>query len=158
MENTDNQCFKWCIARGLNSVERDSDQITKIFRKQAGSLNFKGLEFPMNLKDIGKFERLNLKLKLMFLDMKRSVFTSWEYPSSKEKKRFASFFSRTNTIVLLRIFQDLFRSRFQNIMAQLRFVIGILIISQTRKPWKSMRKIVRTMKLSGLFFRRKTLF
>jgi len=76
MENTDNQCFKWCIARGLNSVERDSDQITKIFRKQAESLNFKGLEFPMNLKDIGKFERLNLKLKLMFLDMKRSVFTS----------------------------------------------------------------------------------
>ena len=55
MKNTDNHCCKWCIARALNPVERDSERITKISSKQAESLNFKGIEFPMNLKDIDKF-------------------------------------------------------------------------------------------------------
>ena len=59
MMNTDNQRFKWCIARGLNPVEKDSEQITKILRKQGEPLNFKGIELPMNLKDIDKFGRLN---------------------------------------------------------------------------------------------------
>jgi len=40
-------------------------------------------------------------------------------------------------------------------MAQLKFAIDALIIFQTRKPWKSMRKIVRTIMQSGLFFQRK---
>jgi len=64
MKNTDNHCFKWCIARALNPVERDSERITKILSKQAESLNFKGIEFPMNLKDIDKFERLNAEIKV----------------------------------------------------------------------------------------------
>ena len=64
MKNTDNQCFKWCIARALNPVERDSERITKILRKQAESLNFKGIEFPMNLKDVDKFESLNPEINV----------------------------------------------------------------------------------------------
>jgi len=64
MKNTNNQCFKWCIAKGLNPVERGSERITKILRKQAESLNFKGIEFPMSLKDIDKFERLNPEIKV----------------------------------------------------------------------------------------------
>jgi len=50
-------------ARGLNPVERDSERITQILRKQAESHNFKGIEFPMSLKDIDKFERLNPEIK-----------------------------------------------------------------------------------------------
>jgi len=33
----DNQCFKFCIARALDPVERDSGRISKILRKQAVS-------------------------------------------------------------------------------------------------------------------------
>jgi len=58
-KKTDNQCFKWCVARALNPVERDCGRVTKILRKQAESLNFRGIEFPVSLKAIDKFERLN---------------------------------------------------------------------------------------------------
>jgi len=34
MKNTDNQCFKWCIARGLNPVRREIEK-----KKQIGSQN-----------------------------------------------------------------------------------------------------------------------
>jgi len=34
MENTDNQCFKWCIARVLNPAKREIEK-----RKQIGSQN-----------------------------------------------------------------------------------------------------------------------
>ena len=64
MTNTDSHCFKWRIARALNSVERVSERITKILSKEAESLNFKGIEFPMNLKDVDKFERLNPEIKV----------------------------------------------------------------------------------------------
>jgi len=128
-------------------IERNPDRITKILRKQAERLNFDGSEFPVNLKDIDKFERLNPEIKVNVLDMKQGVvFFLWEHPSTKEKKSlFVSFFLKTNIIVLSRIFQDLSRCKFQNIVVWWRFVIGALTISQTRKLWKSIKNIVKIM-------------
>ena len=54
-------------------IERNPDRITKILRKQAERLNFDGSEFPVNLKDIDKFERLNPEIKVNVLDMKQGV-------------------------------------------------------------------------------------
>ena len=59
MENDDDQCFKWCIARALNPVERNPKRITPILRLQAEKLNWEGLKFPMELKDIHRVETLN---------------------------------------------------------------------------------------------------
>ena len=59
MENKDDQCFKWCIARALNPVEKNPKRITKTLQLQAEKLNLKGLKFPMELKDISRFEKLN---------------------------------------------------------------------------------------------------
>ena len=67
MKNTDNQCFKWCIARALNPAKREiekKDRITKHLRKQAESLNFKGIEFPLSLQAFDKFERLNPEISV----------------------------------------------------------------------------------------------
>ena len=68
MKNTDNQCFKWCIARALNpakrEIEKQTDRITKHLRKQAESLNFKGIEFPMSLQAIDKIERLYTEISV----------------------------------------------------------------------------------------------
>ena len=58
-ENKDNQCFKWAVTRALNPVQRDGERITKMLRAQADKLNWNGLEFPVGLKDIDKFERNN---------------------------------------------------------------------------------------------------
>ena len=59
MQNDDNQCFKWCITRALNPIERDPRRITKILRLQAKKLNWEGLKFPITLSQINRFEKLN---------------------------------------------------------------------------------------------------
>ena len=59
MKNDDNECFKWCIARALNPVEKNAERITKILRLQTEKLNWKDMKFPMDLKQINDFERLN---------------------------------------------------------------------------------------------------
>jgi len=52
---TDNQCFKWCIARALNPVKDHPERITGKLEEQAETLNFKNISFPVKLKDIDKF-------------------------------------------------------------------------------------------------------
>ena len=59
MKNNDNECFKWCIARALNLVDKHPERITKILRLQADKLNWKDLKFPMELTQISRFEKLN---------------------------------------------------------------------------------------------------
>ena len=59
MKNDDNQCGKWAITRALNPVDRDSERITKKLKTQAEKYNWNGIEFPMKLEDIPKFEKNN---------------------------------------------------------------------------------------------------
>ena len=59
IKNEDDMCFKWAVARACHSVERDAERITKLLREQAEELNMKGIEFPVKLKDIDKFEKQN---------------------------------------------------------------------------------------------------
>ena len=59
MKNMDNECFKWCITRALNPVEKNAERITKILHRQAEKLNWEGLKFPVELPQISRFEKLN---------------------------------------------------------------------------------------------------
>ena len=59
MENDDEQCFKWAVTRALNPVDRDSERVTKILKKQSEKYNWNDIEFPTKLKDIHKFEKNN---------------------------------------------------------------------------------------------------
>ena len=58
IENKDEKCFLWCILRYLYSKERDEERISDL-KKYEFSLNTKGISFPMKLKHISKFEKLN---------------------------------------------------------------------------------------------------
>ena len=53
-----NIVFFWCILAYLYPVEDHKDRISK-YDMYKRTLNIKGLEFPMKVKDIPKFERLN---------------------------------------------------------------------------------------------------
>ena len=61
LQNKDNECFKWCVARALNPVENSAERITKELREQAEQLNWGGIEFPVAVEEnvIRKFERNN---------------------------------------------------------------------------------------------------
>ena len=58
IQNKDEKCFLWCILRYLHPRERDKEILADL-KKYEFSLNTKGSTFPMKLKDITKFEKLN---------------------------------------------------------------------------------------------------
>ena len=57
MKNKDNECFKWCITRALNPVKKNAERIDKNLRKQSENFNWKDINFPVSLSEIGKFEK-----------------------------------------------------------------------------------------------------
>ena len=61
IQNKDDKCFLWCILRYLYPKETHEERI-KDLKKYEFSLNTKGITFPMKLKDISKFEKLNTEL------------------------------------------------------------------------------------------------
>ena len=61
LKNKDEKCFLWCILRYLYPRDRDEEQLTGL-KKYEFSLKTKGITFPMKLKDITKFEKLNPEL------------------------------------------------------------------------------------------------
>jgi hypothetical protein len=58
IKNTDNECFRWCILRALNPVNKNAERISDL-KSKISTLNWGNMTFPVKLKDIGKFEKLN---------------------------------------------------------------------------------------------------
>ena len=54
----DEKCFLWCILRYLHPKDSHEERLTDL-KKYEFSLNTKGITFPMKLKDISIFEKLN---------------------------------------------------------------------------------------------------
>ena len=61
IENKDEKCFLWCVLRYLHPREDNDTRLTDL-KKYEFSLNTKGITFPMKLKEITKFEKLNPNL------------------------------------------------------------------------------------------------
>ena len=83
IKNEDNQCFKWCIARALNPVDKNPNRITKELIEQSKSVNWEGLKFPVDLKQIKIFEKNNPSISINVFGFEDEV-----YPLkiSKEKR------------------------------------------------------------------------
>ena len=58
IKNEDQFCFLWCILAHLYPVEVNKNR-TSNYEMYIKELNIQGLEFPMKVKDIPKFENLN---------------------------------------------------------------------------------------------------
>ena len=58
IRNKDNKCFIWSILRYLYPRDKNDCRFNDL-KKYEFSLNTKGITFPMKLKDISKFEKLN---------------------------------------------------------------------------------------------------
>ena len=75
IKNNDEQCFLWCILRYLYPIDKNKERLTDL-KKYEFSVNTKGNSFPMKLKDISKFEKLNPSLPgiNVFSDDKNKIF------------------------------------------------------------------------------------
>ena len=56
--NDDEECFKWSVIAAENTGMKDR-QLVSNFRKFMDNYDWSGLEFPVSIKDIGKFETRN---------------------------------------------------------------------------------------------------
>ena len=61
MENKDEKCFLWSVLRYLHPREKHSTRINDL-KEYEKELNFKGINFPIKVKDIQKFENPNPNL------------------------------------------------------------------------------------------------
>ena len=61
MENKDDKCFLWCVLRYLHPVQKNASRINDL-KEYENDLNFKGIDFPIRVKDIQKFENQNSNL------------------------------------------------------------------------------------------------
>ena len=97
MKNKDNnKCLLWSVLRGLNPKDRDAERIDKDLKSKENTLNMEGIEYPVSLKDIKRFEKQNPEISVSVLGYSKDEKI---YPlriSKKENKR-------KNNIVLLLI-------------------------------------------------------
>ena len=59
LKNDDNKCFLWCLVRHLNPIKRNPQRITIEDKEFAKKLDFSGITFPVQIKDINKIELQN---------------------------------------------------------------------------------------------------
>ena len=57
-KNRDDKCFIWCILRYLHMKPKNNERVVDL-KKYENEIVTKGLTFPMDIKEISRFEKLN---------------------------------------------------------------------------------------------------
>ena len=74
MKNNDDQCFKWSVTRALNPVDIHPERLTKELKDQSERLDWSGLKFPVDLKQIIIFEKLNPQISINVFGFEGDVY------------------------------------------------------------------------------------
>ena len=61
IKNKDDKCFLWSVLRYLHPKQIHGERLTDLIKYEK-DLNFKGIDFPVKVKDIQKFENQNPNL------------------------------------------------------------------------------------------------
>ena len=64
VRNKDNKCFLWCVLRALNPDEKNPQRLDKKLMREE---NMDGIDYPVSLKDLDKFEKQNLSISITVL-------------------------------------------------------------------------------------------
>ena len=66
--NNDEECFKWSVITAENAGMKDPQRVSNL-GKFTDNYDYSGLEFPVSIKDIGKFEtRNNISVNVMAVE------------------------------------------------------------------------------------------
>ena len=55
----DNECFKWAVTSAIYTAKNHPERLNKNMRINSEKFNWSGIEFPVSLKQIVKFEKQN---------------------------------------------------------------------------------------------------
>ena len=67
MKNKDNKCFIWCVQRALNPTNNHPERVDKELMEKENTLNMEGIEYPVSLEDIDRFEKQNPDISITVL-------------------------------------------------------------------------------------------
>ena len=59
LKNEDNECFRWCHIRHLNPRKDNPHRISQSDRKYIEKLDYSGITFPVDIKQMNKIEKQN---------------------------------------------------------------------------------------------------
>lgn len=77
VQNTDNHCFKYAVISALHPVKRNAQRVSN-YLPFSNALIFDGIDFPVRVKDVKKFEKLNSNISInlyMYDEKKKNVST-----------------------------------------------------------------------------------
>ena len=67
MKNQDEECFKWCVLRALNLKNNHPERVDSDLKSKVDTLNMQGIRYPVNFRDIDRFEQQNLEISITIL-------------------------------------------------------------------------------------------
>ena len=65
MKNQDEECLKWCVLRALNPKDIHPERIDKDLKSKQDTINMKGIHYPVNFRDIDRFESQNPNISII---------------------------------------------------------------------------------------------
>ena len=67
MKNQDDKCFMWCVLRALNPKDNHPERIDNDLKNKVDTLNMEGIQYPVSLRAIDRFEHLNPEISITVL-------------------------------------------------------------------------------------------
>ena len=64
MKNQDEKYFMWCVLRALNPKDNHPERIDSDLKSKEDTLNMQGIRYPVNFRDIDRFEHLNPNISI----------------------------------------------------------------------------------------------
>ena len=58
------KCFLWCVLRALNPKDGHPEKLDKELKTKENTLNMEGIDYPVSLKDLNKFEKQNPSISI----------------------------------------------------------------------------------------------
>ena len=65
--------FLWCVLRALNLKDGNPERIYKKLKEKENTLNMEGIEYPVRLKDLNKFENQNPTISITVFGYERKI-------------------------------------------------------------------------------------
>ena len=59
--------FLWCVLRALNPSKNNPQRLDEELTGKENTLNMKGIDYPVSLKDLNKFEKQNPTISITVL-------------------------------------------------------------------------------------------
>ena len=67
MQNEDDKCFMWSVLRALYPKDTNPQRVDKDLKSKQDSINMKGIRYPVNFRDIDRFESQNPEISITIL-------------------------------------------------------------------------------------------